>query len=117
MNKGTTPSGAQQDNEQETEPERDEVDEDEVGEEARSLPLIKCAKSKKECAQWAARVNERRSGSYRRLRVLIVLNNCTTMGPKYVDRKVMKASRAKPGNRNERRRRKEEEKEERGEEV
>jgi len=26
--------------------------------------------------------------------VLIVLNNCTTMGPKYVDRKVMKASRA-----------------------
>lgn len=49
---------------------------------------------------------------------MIVLNNCTTMGPKYVDRKVMKASRAKPGNRNERRRRKEvEEKEERGEEV
>lgn len=38
---------------------------------------------------------------------MIVLNNCTTMGPKYVDRKVMKASRAKPGNRNERRRRKE----------
>lgn len=49
---------------------------------------------------------------------MIVLNNCTTMGPKYVDRKVMKASRAKPGNRNERRRRKEEEeKEERGEKV
>lgn len=27
---------------------------------------------------------------------MIVLNNCTTMGPKYVDRKVMKASRAMP---------------------
>lgn len=27
--------------------------------------------------------------------MLIVLNNCTTMGPKYVDRKVMKGSRAK----------------------
>jgi len=32
--------------------------------------------------------------NYQRHRVLIVLNNCTTMGPKYVDRKVMKASRA-----------------------
>lgn len=68
-------------------------------EQARSLPLIKCAKSKKECAvggHSSSTGRRRRSGSYRRRRVLIVLNNCTTMGPKYVDRKVMKASRAMP---------------------
>lgn len=92
MNKGTTPSGAQQDNEAYSGRE----EERRRRKQARSLPLIKCAKSKKECAV-GGRTDGRtgRSGRYRRHRVLIVLNNCTTMGPKYVDRKVMKGSRAK----------------------
>lgn len=89
MNKGTTPSGAHSKTMKQTE------QRDWGRGKSTKFAIDKMCQVKEGVGRSRSWSRSRRSGSYRRHRVLIVLNNCTTMGPKYVDRKVMKGSRAK----------------------